>query len=134
MSSLALMEAQRAIYSKLVADGVLMGMVSDVYDVVPQQTQLPYIEIGEGVVQTLAADAMDLSAMRLTLEVWTDASGRKTALAIMNRIYALLHLATIAPVGYALVTLRCDEASTVLREEASRIHGTLAISLSLVEA
>ena len=37
MSDLALMEVQRALYTKLGGDGVLMGMVTGVYDAVPQK-------------------------------------------------------------------------------------------------
>ncbi|MGK3796902.1 DUF3168 domain-containing protein, partial [Enterococcus faecium] len=88
---LALMEVQRGLYSKLHGDGVLAGMVSGIYDVVPQHALLPYVMIGDSASKAAAADGTTLTECQLELEVWTDTGGRKTALAIMNRIHALLH-------------------------------------------
>ena len=100
MSNLALMEVQRALYNKLAADGVLMGMVSGVYDIVPQRTPLPYIRIGDGDQKVTPADALNVSECKLDLHVWTDVGGRKTALAIMNRLHALIHLGTLTLSGF----------------------------------
>lgn len=133
MSSLALMEVQHALYSKLTGDGVLMGMVSGVYDVVPQNTALPYVEIGDGETITLAADVVNVSELRLSIDVWGDTAGRKNVLTIMNRIYALLHLGTLTLSGFQQVMMRGEQAETALVEEASRIHGTLVVRVMVVE-
>lgn len=134
MSNLALMEVQQALYTKLYGDGVLMGMVTGVHDAVPQKTDLPYVVIGDGDCADIPADMLNLSQLRLRLEVWSDAAGRKTALAIMNRLYALLHLGALTISGYQLVMLRCEQADTALTEEATRIHGTMIVRIALVEA
>lgn len=134
MSNLALMEVQRALYAKLTADGVLMGMVTDVYDVVPQKTALPYIEIGDGDYNTLAADVINLAEIRFQIDVWTESSGRKTALTILNRLYALLHLGTLTLTGYQHVTMRCEQAETALVEEASRVRGSIVVRIAVVES
>lgn len=133
MSNLALMEVQRALYTKLTGDGVLMGMVTGVYDVVPQKTALPYVEIGDGEYNTLAADVMNLSEIRFQVDVWTDANGRKTALTILNRLYAVLHLGTLTLTGYQHITMRCEQAETALVEEASRVRGMLTVRIAVVE-
>jgi hypothetical protein len=134
MSGLALMEVQRALYTKLQGDGVLMAMVTGVYDAVPQKTPTPYIVIGDGDCEDIAAEALNLSELRLRLDVWTDAFGRKTALAIMNRIYSILHLGTLTLSGYQLVTLRCEQADTQLSEQATHIQGSLVARATIVEA
>ncbi len=127
------MEVQRALYGKLHADGVLMGMVGGVYDTVPQGAALPYVVIGDGLQNVVAADGVSVAQCRLGLDVWTDVGGRKTALAIMNRIFALVHLGTLTMSGYQLVLLRCEQAETTLIEQGTRIHGTLTITATVTE-
>ena len=134
MSSLALMEVQRGLYNKLQGDGVLMGMVSGVYDAVPQSAALPFAVIGDGAYATIEADVLNLSELQLQIDIWSAAAGRKTALAIMNRIYALLHLGTLTLSGFQLVLLRCEQADTQLAEQATRIHGTMVVRAAVVEA
>ncbi len=134
MSGLAMMEMQHALYTKLHGDGVLMGMVSGVYDVVPQQVVLPYVVIGDGAQQVVPTDSAALTECRLTLHVWTDTGGRKSALTIMNRLYALLHLGTMTLSGYQLVLLRCEQAETLLTEQGTRVQGSLTVLATVAEA
>jgi hypothetical protein len=134
MSSLALMEVQRALYTKLNGDGVLMGMVTGIHDVTPQRTVLPYVVIGDGQVQELPADALNIAELRLQLDVWTAAGGRKMALIIMNRLFALLHMGTLTLSGFQQVILRCEQADTTLVEKGINIHGTLVVRVNVVEA
>jgi hypothetical protein len=70
----------------------------------------------------------------LQLQVWTDVGGRKTALAIMNRLHALLHLGTLMLSGYQLVLLRCAQADTILSEHGTRVHGSLTVNATVAEA
>jgi hypothetical protein len=133
MSNLALMEVQRGLYTKLHGDGVLMGMVTGVYDAVPQKTAVPYIVIGDGQARALPAEAMNLAELTLQLDVWTDAGGRKNALTILNRLFALLHLGTLTLTGYQQVILRCEQASTELAEQGLNLHGTMSVRATIVE-
>lgn len=133
MSNLALMEVQKALYTKLSGDGVLMGVVTGVYDVVPQKTALPYVVLGDGVQAIAGADNVTLSDCRLEIHVWGEASGRKTVLSILNRVYALLHLGTITVAGHQLVTLRTEQATTVLDEQGTHLRGTLGILVTVAE-
>ncbi len=125
---------QHALYTKLHGDAVLMGMVTGVYDAVPQKTVLPYIVIGDGQCRGLAADAVNLSELALEIDVWSEATGRKTVLTILNRLFALLHLGTLTLSGYQLVALRCEQADALVAEEATRVHGTMLIRATVVEA
>lgn len=133
MSNLALMEVQRGLYNKLHGDGVLMGMVGGVYDAVPQTAALPFVVIGNGAYTTLEADAINLSELALQVDIWSEAGGRKVALTIMNRVYALLHLGTLTLSGFQLVTLRCEQAETQLTEQATRTHGSMTVRVTVVE-
>ncbi len=134
MSSLALMEVQHALYTKLNGDGVLMGMVTGIHDITPQKTVVPYVVIGNGQLQELPADALNISEMKLQLDVWTDAHGRKSALAIINRLFALLHLGTLTLTGFQQIVLRCEQADTILVEQGTNVRGTLVVRANVVEA
>lgn len=134
MSGLALMEVQRALYTKLSGDGVLMGMISGIYDVVPQKTATPYVVLGNGAQHLRPADELVVTECVLELQVWTEADGRKTALAIMNRLHALLHLGALTLTGFQLVTLQVNHAATSLAVQGTLISGTVTVSLAVVEA
>ena len=134
MSSLALREVQRSLYSKLSGDAVLMDMISGIYDVVPQNTNPPYVVLGNGRQELQPVDALVVSDCQLELHVWTLASGRKAALAILSRLYALLHLGTLTLSGLELVTLRVEQAATSLSEQGKYLSGVLRISITVVEA
>ncbi len=133
MTQMALMEVSRALFTKLSGDGVLMAMVSGIYDVVPQKTALPYVVIGDGQSRVLEAHDLNLTEMLLQFDVWTEANGRKTALMIMNRLFALLHLGTLAIPGFSTVLLRCEQADTAIEERATRVHGTLTVRVIAAE-
>lgn len=133
MTNLALLEVQHALYNKLHGDGVLMGMISGLYDVVPQRTATPYVVIGDGQVDDIPADAVNLMQLRLRIDIWADASGRKTVLTIMNRIFALLHLGTLTVSGFQQVLLRYEQADTGISEEATRVQGTMIVFVTVAE-
>ena len=133
MSSLALMEVQRALYAKLTGDGALMGMISGVHDVVPPQTALPYIVIGDGQETLQAADALNVTECRLDVHVWTEAGGRKTALAIMNRLHAIMHLGTLSLTGFQLINLRVEQAQTSLSDQGTTLSGVLRLLVTVAE-
>lgn len=134
MSMLALMEVQRALFTKLSGDGVLMGMVSGVYDNVPQNTPLPYVVIGDGNQNIRPADGMVVSECQLTLHVWAEAGGRKALLTLLNRLQALLHMGTLTLGGFQLVALHVEQASTKIAEQGTFLEGSMTVFIALVEA
>lgn len=133
MSNLALLEAQHALYNKLHGDGVLMGMVSAIYDNVSQKGTLPYVVIGDGVNSPVAVEGLQVSDLQLQISVWTEVGGRKPLLTILNRIYALLHLGTLSISGFQQVVLRCVQTETQVAEAGNRLQGTMLVHLVVVE-
>ena len=129
MTSFALQPVQQALYSKLTSDGVLMGMVSGVYDAPPQHAAVPYIVIGDGEAVGKPQVMGDVTECRLELHVWTTASGRKASLAILNRLHGLLHQGTMSVSGFTLLTMRTSRADTQVEPENDRILGRLEIVL-----
>jgi hypothetical protein len=134
MSTLALAEIQRTLYSKLQADAVLLGMVTGIYDAVPQKTNTPYVVIGDGMLREVPAEGLNLAEIEMEIDVWADTGGRKAALLILNRLWALLHLGTLTITGFQTISLRGDQSETSLMEEATQIRGRILIRATVAEA
>lgn len=134
MTVLALQAIQPAIYHKLIGDGVLMGMVTGVYDVVPQNAATPYVVIGDGTAQELPQVVNQLTEITLDLHVWTKGGGRKSVLSILNRIYGLLHQGTISPSGFTLISMHCSDAQTNVDALHDRVEGVLRVVIMVMEA
>ncbi len=134
MSSLALNAVQPALYSKLTGDGVLMGMIAGVYDAPPQHANLPYVVIGDGTVNEVPQVSAAISECTLNLHVWTKGGGRKSALAILNRLYGLLHHGSMTVTGFTLIAMRAGQAQTQVIAEEDRVFGILEITVTVSES
>jgi hypothetical protein len=131
--SLPLKALQQALYTKFSGDTLLMDLIEGVYDVPPQVSALPYLVIGDGEQRDLAVDGTMLARCRMQIDVWTELEGRKTALLILERLYALLHLGTLTVSGFQVVVMRVDTAETRLEADDQRLHGELAVIVTLAE-
>ncbi len=128
MSAVVLQAVQQALYTKLSGDSALMDLVSGVYDAVPQHAALPYVVIGDGSAAEVPQVSTQLSECQLVLNVWTSGGGRKVALAILNRLHALLHQGNLTFTGFTLLAMRCVSAETVVDADNDRVYGTLELN------
>ena len=126
---LVMQTVQQALITKLTADALLMDRVDAIYDTVPQRSALPYVMIDELVQEALPTLGESLWRVGLVLEVWTDAQGRKTALDVLERLQGLLHHGSLSMSGHTLREMRVEGASCVLAEQATRVVGSIEISL-----
>ena len=133
MSGAILQAVQQALYSKLTGDSALMDLVNGVYDVVPQQTALPYIVIGDGSADLLAQSQETTSQCQMSLNVWTGGNGRKLALSILNRLHMLLHHGMLSFTGFTLLSMSCSRAETQVDVDQNRIYGVLELSITVRE-
>jgi hypothetical protein len=133
MTILALPAIQVAIYNQLTSDGVLMGMVSGVYDVVPQNSPPPYVLIGDGSTQELPQLVNQVTEATLDLHVWSKGGGRKTVLNILSRIYGLLHRGSLSITGLTFVSMHCTEAQTSVDALHDRVEGSLRVVITVLE-
>ena len=133
MSTLILMEVQRALYAKLHGDSILMALVPYIYDSVPQHTPAPYLLIGQGTQSVKAVDGIMVSECQLELDVFTDTSGRKTALSVLNRLYGVLHLSSLALTGLQCAQMRMEEVSTALIEQGTLLKGRMTVFVTAAE-
>lgn len=114
---------QTAIYTKLTSDSTLDGLVTGVFDSVPETTDYPYISIGADTF--IDWGAMDFQGMEATITIhsWSRARGRKEVKAIMARIYALLHEASLTVTSHNCVLIRQEYSETLLDPDGTTYHG-----------
>ena len=96
---------QQAIYQKLTGDATLMALITGVFDRTPQDTNFPYISIGESAAHDWSNLGTTGTAHVLTLHVWSREGGRKQAAQIMERLYTLLHQGTLTVSGQSFVSM-----------------------------
>ena len=116
---------QRAIFDRLAADAELSGLVSGLFDHVPEESSFPYVVLGEGTAVDWSAKDIDGQRHTLVLHVWSRARGRSEAKSIMGRLYDLLHRADLILVGHKLVILRFDFSETLREVDGLTYHGVM---------
>jgi hypothetical protein len=131
--SLAMQEVQQALITRLTGDALVMDRVSAVYDTVPQGSAVPYMVIEQIEQETIEALGEEIWRVGVILEVWTDAKGRKEALSVLERLQALLHHGALNIDGHALREMRVDSAGCVLAEQATRVVGSIELTLIVAE-
>lgn len=131
MTQLAMQAVQQALVSKLQGDALLMDAVSAVYDTVPPQASLPYVEIDLVEQESLPALGEQLWRVAVVLNVWTQAGGRKHALAALERLHGLLHHGSLSPSGYSLREMRVVSASCELGRDGAQVVGNMEVGLTV---
>ncbi len=131
--SLPLYALQQALFTRLSGDGVLMGMIQDIYDVVPQQSAFPYLVIGDGMQNDIAASATISVQCALDIECFSRSKGRKDILLILDRVYALLHRNVLSVSGYECLITRCERAETEMLLDALTLRGMMRVNVILVQ-
>lgn len=133
MSAVILQAVQQSLYNKLTADALLMDLVEGVYDAVPQNAPLPYVVIGDGSAETVPQLGAQLANCRMTLNVWTEGGGRKTALSILNRMHALLHQGMLNFTSFTLLSMRSERAETQVDADNDQVYGMMELAVTVRE-
>ncbi len=134
MSGFALLECQKAIYSRLTGDSTLNAIISGVYDRVPDNTAYPYVTIGNAQWRDWSTQSRQGSEIHLDVHAYSRKGGRKEALDIMARVYALLHDGSLSVTGHHLVMMRCESAQVRQMEDGLSYAGEMNVRLLLIAA
>ena len=119
---------QQAIFAALASSEDIKDVVDDpprVFDTVPRGAAFPYIVIGDDRTTNLSTATDAASEHRLTVHVWSRASGRKEARVAANAVIAVLDGAELTVPGFALVDLRWLESETSRESDGETIHAQL---------
>ena len=119
-------ELQKAIYAKLNGnvDG-LGGANIPVYDDVPQQSNYPYVQIGEETSANNGTKTLDGVEHTLTMHIWSQYRGRREIKTIMKSVYDLLHNTAISVTGASLVNVRQEFSTTLSENDGITRHGVI---------
>lgn len=116
-------EIQRAIYQRLTDYQPLMAVIDSVYDHVPQDSDFPYLVIGDDTGLQWDTGTSKGTEATLTIHAWSRELGRREVKQIMNHVYDVLHLATLSIVGLESVLCHWEFAETFLDPDGITRHG-----------
>jgi hypothetical protein len=131
MSGIGMFPLQKAVYQVLIGDAPLMGLVSGVYNFVPQAAGYPYLTIGEVLQRDWSTTTTTGAACSLTIRVFSREGGRKQTATIMDRVHALLHQGGISVEGYTAVLSRFESAETRLEDDGATYQGIMKFRVLL---
>ncbi|MFK4797787.1 DUF3168 domain-containing protein [Streptomyces sp. MPA0124] len=112
-----MLPAQTAVYARLTGDATLAGMVSGVYDYVPEDVAYPFVVIGEA---TEVPDNRHGGFGRetvITLHVWSRYQGYRQALRIGAQVTALLDHQPLTLPGLVWIATRFEFSQTLTDPE-----------------
>ncbi|TAF76537.1 MAG: DUF3168 domain-containing protein [Alphaproteobacteria bacterium] len=100
-------------------DTPLMGMVSGVYDYVPQGTLLPYVRCSYGRSATEPARTVTIARMEFYADIWTDYHGMAHAWNIAKRIETVWSLTNLrATAGMYIVSWHMRDHKVEMKADA----------------
>lgn len=131
MSGFSHLPLQQSIYAKLTGDSTLMGLIEGVFDRPPQGGNFPYITLGESLITDRSTKATTGTEHLVTLHVWSREGGRTETAIIMERVYVLLHHATLVVTGQIFILSRFASSKLLLEEDGFTYHGSMQFQILL---
>lgn len=110
---------QVAVVTALKGDMAVMAIAKGVYDRVPFNAALPYVNVRDIQVLDDGADCVVGYEINLGLDAWSDKPGRTEASRLAAAVTAVLHEADMALVGFRLVDIM--HSSTTIGPEPDGI-------------
>jgi hypothetical protein len=118
-------EIQTAIFNRVSAIGY------PTYDHVPQESEFPYIVIGDDTSIPWDTDDSIGSETTCTIHVWSRHRGRKEVKEIMRTLYEALHRAEFPIIGGALVECQAEFQESLLDPDGLTRHGVIRFRLTV---
>jgi hypothetical protein len=88
-----------------------------VFDKAPRNAEAPYVHLGEMILRDWSTATEAGMEVRFAVVAWSRQAGRSEALAIAERVRAVLHEAVLTVEGFRLVNLRHVATETVRAEK-----------------
>lgn len=128
----AILEYQKAVYAKLVADSNITAAVVGVYDIVPQGAIAPYIYFGDVVCEEIGNLAGDMCRISFPIICVTESSGKKEAAEIANLVRKSLHLSELDVTGFEHINTRLTEEEIELSSNGTTYLAVLDFEAVIV--
>lgn len=114
---------QSAVYAALFADVTLAGLVTAIYDAVPQDTAFPYVSIGESNFNEWDTDTSLGKDCSITIHTWSRYRGKKQTFQIQAAIRDVLHRAELTYTGYRFILTEEQETRSMMDQDGLTRHG-----------
>jgi len=117
---------QTALFQRLSSDSAVTGLVTGVFDYVPEGTVFPYIRIGEPTVTPQVTKTTYGEQVSVVIHAWSQYRGKKEAYDILNACLA----ATTSPLqvnGFDLFDQRVDQLQVFDDIDGMTKHGVLRV-------
>lgn len=114
------LQIQRAIYEMFAQSP---GVGYSVYDDVPQDTDYPYIVIGDDTSEPFDSKTFDGFEVSVVIHSWSRYSGKKQVKEMMGAVYNLLHNQQITVPDYHFVLCLLEFEETFLEDDGVTRHG-----------
>jgi hypothetical protein len=129
-------DLQTILYSTLNGDSTLDGIVGNnrIFDNVPQDTDYPYVVIGNINVINRGTKSLDGNEYNVDIDVWSTYRGKKEISDAMERIYELLHDTTYTVSGANMVISQVRNTITLVENDGITRHGVLSLSVIVYDS
>ena len=122
MSSDASWPLQKAVYDRLVTDPVLSGLITGVYDHVPQSARYPYISLGGSNVTDWSTKTFKGQDHRFELHIWSSKPGHKEIKLLQEAVKNALDDVELVLDGHDLVLLRFEFGQLLFEQSGPLYH------------
>ena len=112
-----MLPVQAAVYARLTGDATLTGMISGVYDYVPENAAYPFVVIGEALETPDNRHGGFGRQTVITLHVWSRYQGYAQVLRIGARVTALLDHQPLDMPGLSWIATRFEFSQTLTDPE-----------------
>lgn len=124
MSTDASWPLQKAVFAQLKNDPVLSGVITGVYDHVPQSATYPYITLGGSSVMDWSSKTFKGQDHRFELHIWSAKPGHREIKELQEAVKAALDDVDLVIDGHDLVVLRFEFAQ-MLFEASGPLHHSI---------
>ena len=106
-----LWELQKAVFTALDGDVTLSGLVTGVYNHVPQDTAFPYVKFGKLSASDWSTKTNAGIRGEFNIDVFSQNRGSKEALAIMIEIKRILDGSALSMTGCSMISMKYNSTS-----------------------
>lgn len=125
MTTLSAQSLWQAIHDKLVGDSILMTEISGIHDPAPEGQTLPYLTIGEGVVQDWSAKDFTGQEHLMDIHIWSGNPGGGQVRSLADQVITLLSGQGLTLTGHQLVGLEFTFFENFFDDNGQVRHGIL---------
>ena len=116
---------QTAIYGQLSGDSALTALVTGVFDDVPENTNYPFVRIGEETILDNSTKDLQGQEITITIHAYSEYRGKREVKQILGAIYDALHDSDMIVSNANLINFRFEFSDIVTESDGITRHGVM---------